>query len=289
MDSQAREETPSPSEEDQTEENPKKESGRTVASGGYSLEGEFSASGGFYLRCGNCGHRQKVSLKQRVVTCSSCNTSHTMHESPPRLGKEEIVEPTEAVDKYANFKICRCGWVDDRVLDLPPVYFDTVVDAFQEWSDTSTDIAHHHQSIGWKWPLKELPREHPSNCLTKLISRAVPFDTPSRRIDGVVVVFDPHSLDNWYEKYREGLSRLRMFCEHSKMPNLSWASTHPLEGEGYLEFLPPRPDGLYAIASIPDTAHGHHILKDPRSPLSSLQSSTELTDIAVGDNREEWS
>lgn len=273
MEGRAKEETPSPSEEDKTEQDSKNESGRTIAPVGYSLEGEFSVSSGFYLHCGTCGHRQKINLKQRVVICSKCSTSHTMHESPPPLGKEEIIKPIEPMDEYANFKVCGCGWVDDRVLDFPPVDFDTVVNALQEWSDTSTDIAHHHQSIGWKWPLKELPREHPSNCLVKLTMRVVPFDTPSRRIDGVVVVFDPHSMDNSYEKYREGLTRVRMFCEHSKMPNLSWASTHPVEGEGYLEILPPKPDGLYAIASIPDTAHGHHLLKDPRSPLSSMQLS----------------
>ena len=273
MSRRAREEIPSPSEEDKTEENPKNESGRTTAPVGYSLEGEFSASGGFYLHCGSCGHRQKISIKQSIVICSKCSTSHTLHESPHRLGKEEIVEPIESIDEYANFKVCRCGWVDDRVLDFAPVYLNTVVDAFEEWSDTSTDIAHHHKSIGWKWPLKELPREHPPNCLAKLTGRVVPFDTPSRPIDGVVVVFDPHSFDHFYETYREGLSRMRMFCEHSKMPNLSWASTHPIEGEGYLEILPPEPDGLYAVISIPNTAHGYHILKDPQSPFSSLQAS----------------
>lgn len=204
MDGRAKEEIPSPSDKDETEENPKKESGLTTAPVGYSLEGEFSASGGFYLQCGSCGHRQKIGLKQSNVICSKCRTNHTLHESPDRLDTEEVVEPTEFIEEYANFKVCRCGWVDDRVLDFAPVYLNTVVNALGEWADTSTDIAHHHKSIGWKWPLQELPREHPPNYLAKLIRRIVPFDTPSRPIDGVVVVFDPHSVDNWYEKYREG-------------------------------------------------------------------------------------
>lgn len=273
MNGRAKEEPPSPLEEDKPEEDPKNQSERTTTPVGYSLEGEFSASRGFYLRCGTCDHRQKISLKQSVVICSKCSTSHTLHESPHQLGTEGIVEPIDSIDEYANFKVCRCGWIDDRVQDFPPVYLNTVVNAYEEWADTSTDMAHHHQSIGWKWPLKELPREHPPNCLAKLTSRVVPFDTPSRPIDGVVVVFDPHSLDHSYKEYQKELFRMRVFCEHSKMPNLSWASTHPIEGEGYLEIFPPEPDGLYATISIPDTAHGHYILEGTQSPFSSLQPS----------------
>ena len=229
----------------------------TLASGGYHLEGDFDATSGFRIRCGTCGYRQRLRPQQQVVLCPKCNKKHTL----PGAKEDDTAELGYSLDKYANFKVCGCGWTDNRVLNFPPVLLSTVLDAFGEWADASSDIAHHHKSIGWKLPLKELPREHPEDSLIILKCFMVPFNTPSRPLNGETVRISPQAFDKWYEEYKNGKRRVRQTCEHSKMPNLSWASTHPVEGEGYLEILPPEPDGLYSVVSVPNTEHGHHMLE----------------------------
>ena len=46
--------------------------------GGYSLEGQFDAQGGFFLRCHTCGNRQKLYRLSGDVECSRCGKVHRL-------------------------------------------------------------------------------------------------------------------------------------------------------------------------------------------------------------------
>lgn len=46
--------------------------------GGYSLEGQFDAQGGIFLRCHTCGNRQKLHRLSGDVECSGCGKVHRL-------------------------------------------------------------------------------------------------------------------------------------------------------------------------------------------------------------------